>query len=1078
MSDAKNATVGVLTTNPDSDDSEAPLGLVCEFPRAVTQATVREMHRLAWNFCRSPLLISIEPHLIRSWSCYEKPRDDDPFGPEPLEELPFDDPAHIRHLADSLHWIELASGSFTAKRQERFPSGQRADETLLDNLSYVREQLTGDRPEDLPEGVAHDLLARLIFIQFLCHRKDSGGRPALNDTVLAGLHDKGILSRQYTSIPEILRHKNDTYALFEWLDERFNGDLFPDHWQQEKAAVKPRHLGLLADFVSGDLEMRGGQRCLWPLYSFDAIPLEFVSSIYEEFVTKRGDNRGVGEHYTPPHVVDFVLDRVLPWGGTDYDVRVLDPACGSAAFLVKAFQRLVNRWRTANPDAEPPASFLRGLLERNLFGVDTQPRAIRVASFSLYLAMCDEIDPRYYWTQVRFPRLREVTLRTTDFFREDVPGIRSEEDAARFDLVVGNAPWGDASISDLARQWAGAREWPTADEQIGPLFLPKAAELTAEDGAVCMIQPAGSVLFNRSSTALEARRGLFARYKVDEIVNLSALRFKLFPAAIGPACVVTMRATPPDGEPIAFWSPKQTYSLDQHYRVVVDAHDLNWVSPHEAATDPLVWSALSWGGRRDLELVRRLSASFTTLKEATDAGDWRSVRGFQRGTRLPSVRRWPNAPQVWCNVRRVFDRRPVERILRQAMDQHPERNRIAVICHLEHRTVIDLLPASHRQRVATVVLLGSGPSGESAAPSAACDLVIVLAPVREYPDRVGKRILETQDLWNQCPIVTNPSAFPVNEDPFFEHPRDLASFRVPAILVKESWSVDRQRFSCIIVEPDDENDVLLFSQSFYGISGPSSDALASLAVAIRSSLAVHYFYLTSGRLASYRPTIRKVDLDDLPLPRLETVSIEQLSRLGSEELDCKAFELYRLNDIEKILVDDFFKITLQDYKGDQLSPGRQPLTRDDQRAQLAQYSKCFIDVLHAGFGENKSVSATVYVASKEAQWPYCVVAFHLEGQTESAIAFRTETSEAFREQLQRLDQAFNQQTRGESTILHRRVARVYLLHPETVAKGNFKVPTVFIVKPNQRRYWTRSMALRDADEVAADILQSDLISSK
>ena len=33
-----------------------------------------------------------------------------------------------------------------------------------------------------------------------------------------------------------------------------------------------------------------------------------------------------------------------------------------------------------------------------------------------------------------------------------------------------------------------------------------------------------------------------------------------------------------------------------------------------------------------------------------------------------------------------------------------------------------------------------------------------------------------------------------------------------------------------------------------------------------------------------------------------------------------------------------------------------------------------------------------------------------------------------------------------------------------------KVPTIFLVKPDKVRYWTRSMALRDADEVAADII--------
>jgi len=90
--------------------------------------------------------------------------------------------------------------------------------------------------------------------------------------------------------------------------------------------------------------------------------------------------------------------------------EILDPACGSGIFLVKAFQRLIHRWRNANPTKSRRPICFGDLLEKNLFGVDIHEEAVRVASFSLYLAMCDEIEPRYYWQQVRFPRLRGKNL--------------------------------------------------------------------------------------------------------------------------------------------------------------------------------------------------------------------------------------------------------------------------------------------------------------------------------------------------------------------------------------------------------------------------------------------------------------------------------------------------------------------------------------------------------------------------------------------------------------------------------------------------------------------------------------------
>ena len=56
--------------------------------------------------------------------------------------------------------------------------------------------------------------------------------------------------------------------------------------------VSPAHLALLADFIRGDLDMQSRQACLWPQYAFDVIPIEFISSIYETFVTKRASQDG------------------------------------------------------------------------------------------------------------------------------------------------------------------------------------------------------------------------------------------------------------------------------------------------------------------------------------------------------------------------------------------------------------------------------------------------------------------------------------------------------------------------------------------------------------------------------------------------------------------------------------------------------------------------------------------------------------------------------------------------------------------------------------------------------------------
>jgi len=440
--DAQGVKVGILTANPTGNDTEAPIAIVCEFPRTVSNETIRETYRLAWSFSRARSLITLEPSLLRVWTCCEHP--ENPKSSEPLvvaTELSLSEQA-----AQALQWVELVSGEFFQKNEKRFKRSGSADQMLLSNLQEVRGQLYEAGLKDYT--TIHDLLARVIFIEFLFQKKDSEGNPALNNRVLQNLHRNGVLSKVYTELPEILENFDDTYQLFRWLNNKFNGDLFPGkgesvtdreaEWQAEIKKVKTkdnRYLTKLAHFVRGDLEMRSGQLCLWKYYSFDVIPLDFISSIYEEFVSKKSNKekkiikQDKGVHYTPEHIVDFILDGVLPWDGEEWDLKILDPCCGSGIFLVKAFQRLIYRWEKIHA-CKIQAQTLRHLLENNLFGIDIDEEAVRVASFSLYLMMLDSIDPLEYWeNQVRFPELRNRRLIFADFFEESKEGFRTEPDA-------------------------------------------------------------------------------------------------------------------------------------------------------------------------------------------------------------------------------------------------------------------------------------------------------------------------------------------------------------------------------------------------------------------------------------------------------------------------------------------------------------------------------------------------------------------------------------------------------------------------------------------------------------------------
>lgn len=642
--DAADAKMGVLLRNPQSIDTEAPLAVVVEFSGKVGDRTLRELHRLAWNFSHSPTVVTIEPDLLRVWTCCEPPDYERPVGDYIVDkvttgDLSKPDSAAITHRAtQALHWVNLVSGQFFRNHPERFNRDRRADQMLLGNLRYVRDKLHEAGLKD--DDICHDLLARIVFVQFLFDRKDSKGHAALNPGKLASFYKDGILRKHHADFPSILEDYEETYRVFDWLNTKFNGDLFPGKgntpeerergWRKEKAHVKAVHLRLLSEFVKGDLDMPIGQRCLWPQYAFDVIPLEFISSIYETFVSERAAGGGI--YYTPPHLVDFILDRVLPWSGDNWNLKILDPACGSGIFLVKAFQRLIHRWKRVHPGQPPRADILRGLLERNLFGVDKDPHAVRVASFSLYLAMCDEIDPKYYWSQVVFPAMREHRLVNADFFEEDRVGFRTQEDASSYDLVIGNAPWGRKTLTEAAAQWAQCHGWRSANNGIGTLFLPKAAALTKLDGRIAMIQSASSLLFNRSGPASAFRRKFFTTFQVKDLVNLSALRFKVFnrkthsaKTSVAPSCIVTFSPLAAnDQERLAYVSPKQVDDLADEFEIIIEPQDIKSVHPVEASENADVWTALMWGHGRDRAFLRQLYSRRTIL----DPGP-----GFQVKTR-------------------------------------------------------------------------------------------------------------------------------------------------------------------------------------------------------------------------------------------------------------------------------------------------------------------------------------------------------------------------------------------------------------------------------------------------------------
>ena len=183
--------------------------------------------------------------------------------------------------------------------------------------------------------IVHGILGRSILIKYLEERRDS-----LNNSVFpAGFFSSFKAKAQCYS--DILENKESTYALFNELERHFHGDIFP-LTEHEKDVITAEDLFELKLFLGGDIDLSNNQLTLWPLYSFNVIPIQLISSIYEMFFHLQDSESENGTYYTPFHLVEMLTDEVFPWEAHYRDIRGI----GSSVWIGYFFGRSVseNDW--------------------------------------------------------------------------------------------------------------------------------------------------------------------------------------------------------------------------------------------------------------------------------------------------------------------------------------------------------------------------------------------------------------------------------------------------------------------------------------------------------------------------------------------------------------------------------------------------------------------------------------------------------------------------------------------------------------------------------------------------------------
>lgn len=606
-------------------------------------AKIAELHRLAWNSGEAPLLFIVLPDQLLVYNNYDIPAKCDEFGKFNNNIGLFEKVLQVNELAaqrDQLkqfHRTQIETGEFWRVNNKRFNINTRVDTTLMNNLKAIRKTLliniksraqdnniahinTALQDKEYSE-VVHSLLGRSILIKYLEERIDSN-----NNSVFPADYFSRFLSnaRKYA---DVLPCKTATYSLFDELERKFNGDIFPVS-DNERILVTQDDLIELQQFLLGTSDLATQQIALWPLYSFNVIPIQLISSIYELFfhLAETNPDKENGTYYTPYHLVEMLMDEVLPWEGAYTEQKILDPACGSGIFLVEAYRRLVARWLFSNKSKHIQPNDLITILEDCIFGVDCNIESIRVASFSLSLAMCDFLEPRTIWNDLRFPRMLHYNLFNNDFF-----DTNCDFEKFSYDIVIGNPPW-ESKLSPAAQKYIKLKKIVVGDKQIAQAFTLRAGDV-CPNGVICLLLPSKSFLFNRSEPTRRFRAVFFSRFDVSVIINFSAFRWVLFEHATGPAVGVIYRLTEGSvSDSIFYCTPKPLYTIEDRRHFLIEPNNICRI-PKEIINDDLIWKIAMWGTPRDMDLISSIQSKRITIQKLLDKYNMVYAEGYKRGSK-------------------------------------------------------------------------------------------------------------------------------------------------------------------------------------------------------------------------------------------------------------------------------------------------------------------------------------------------------------------------------------------------------------------------------------------------------------
>jgi len=504
---------------------------------------------------------------------------------------------------------------------------------LLEYLMAVRKHLHTDQ-NNLSKEVIDKLLIICILIKFLGGKKDDNGKHTLR---------KIYKEHNVESFAEALEN-GLCIPILQKLANEFNGNIFDNFSDKEKRQIEQTDLKSVADFLKATLDPIKNQYFLWEQYSFNYLPVELISAIYERFLPKEK-----GVVYTPPFLVNFLIDEKMPLDKvqtyfSQEQFKVLDPSCGSGVFLVAAYKRMLQWWsvkhyKKTRKIVFPDKKVCQRILEKNIYGVDINDTAMLISIFSLTIALLDKLEPKEIWNNLKLNSLRD-NIQTRDFFK-----WTAENKDKIFDLVIGNPPFNPMSgkskkdaVTESQIQQFDIRNKDIPNNNFALKFFEGAMSFGKK---TCLILPSNVLLYNKSKVAQKYRNHIFTDFTIEKIFDFTHLRRELFGSVDTPVCAVFANSTKSKGQKIEHTVIKRISSIEKKIFFEIDHYDRHFVC-HDWATDEkkqFVWKTNLLGGGRLFHLIYRLSL-LENLKQfiknrKKENKEWIFQEGYKDGSEFP-----------------------------------------------------------------------------------------------------------------------------------------------------------------------------------------------------------------------------------------------------------------------------------------------------------------------------------------------------------------------------------------------------------------------------------------------------------